>query len=245
MNKSHVAAAIKSIRLYRGMTQEELARKLFVTRQTVSNYETGRSNPDIETLRRISEILEVDVSDIIYGNGEILTSVISKKRMTMSAIIFCAYVILTLTLFLLTNELKNRGGPFAPYILVRVLLIPSGMAGFGWLSIKTAEFIFGRKRPALKWQKPGKIICISIASLNIIFSMPYVLWIALLCLRTLFEGPVQAQFPDVPAFREISLFFLNLMYNYPFAYIFIGIAFGAVFSNGDYIRRVKGEEHND
>ena len=126
MNKSHVAAAIKSIRLYRGMTQEELARKLFVTRQTVSNYETGRSNPDIETLKRISEILEVDVNDIIYGNGELLTSVISKRRMIMSAVIFCAYVILTLTLFLLTNELKNRGGPFAPYILVRVLLIPIG-----------------------------------------------------------------------------------------------------------------------
>ena len=89
-------------------------------------------------MRRISEILEVDVSDIIYGNGEILTSVISKKKMTMSAVIFCAYVILTLTLFLLTNDLKNRGGPFAPYILVRVFLIPIGMAGFGWLSIKTA-----------------------------------------------------------------------------------------------------------
>lgn len=38
---------IRTLREKKGMTQEELAQALFVTRQTVSNYETGRSRPDI------------------------------------------------------------------------------------------------------------------------------------------------------------------------------------------------------
>ena len=44
-----------------------LAEKLFVTRQTVSNYETGKSRPDVEMLTRIAEVLETDVSTLIYG----------------------------------------------------------------------------------------------------------------------------------------------------------------------------------
>ena len=85
----------------------------------------------------------MDINDLIYGNGEILTRVISKRRMIISTIIFCAYVILTLAIFWVTDYLKNRGNSFAPYILVRVLLIPIGMAGLGWISQKIVEFVFG------------------------------------------------------------------------------------------------------
>ena len=59
----HIAAARKRV----GMTQEELAGQLHVTRQTVSNYESMRSQPDIETLVRISECLRVPVEELIYG----------------------------------------------------------------------------------------------------------------------------------------------------------------------------------
>ncbi len=60
----------KYIRIKRnkmGMSQEELAEKLFVSRQTVSNYENGRSNPDIDMLVNIAEVLETDVHTLIYG----------------------------------------------------------------------------------------------------------------------------------------------------------------------------------
>ena len=51
------------------MTQEELARKIYTTRQTVSNYEKGRSDPDLETIKRIAEVLETDASVLLDGDG--------------------------------------------------------------------------------------------------------------------------------------------------------------------------------
>ena len=48
---------IRQLRTAKNLTQDELAEKLFVTRQTVSNYETGKSRPDVEMLVKISDIL--------------------------------------------------------------------------------------------------------------------------------------------------------------------------------------------
>lgn len=62
-----VGKNIKEIRTARNMTQDQLAEKLFVTRQTVSHYENGKSRPDIDTLVKISDILQTDVSSLIYG----------------------------------------------------------------------------------------------------------------------------------------------------------------------------------
>ena len=63
-----VSNSIKKLREEKGMTQEELAEKLNVTRQAVSNWETGRTQPDIETLTRLAEVFDVSVERIIYGS---------------------------------------------------------------------------------------------------------------------------------------------------------------------------------
>ncbi len=62
-----VGKNIKKIRENMKLTQEELAEKLSVTRQAISNYETGKTQPDIETLNKIASILEVSVEELIYG----------------------------------------------------------------------------------------------------------------------------------------------------------------------------------
>ena len=58
---------IKLLRQQKNMTQDQLAEALFVTRQTVSNYETGRSRPDVEMLLKIAEVLEADANTVLYG----------------------------------------------------------------------------------------------------------------------------------------------------------------------------------
>lgn len=56
---------IKNLRKNKGYTQEELANKLLVVRQTVSKWEKGYSVPDAEMLKRIAEILDTDVSQLL------------------------------------------------------------------------------------------------------------------------------------------------------------------------------------
>lgn len=62
-----VGKNIKKIREEKGLTQEALAEKLNVTRQAVSNWENEKTQPDIDTLHKIADILEVDIEQLIYG----------------------------------------------------------------------------------------------------------------------------------------------------------------------------------
>ena len=59
---------IKTIRKSKGLSQEELATKINVVRQTVSKWEQGISIPDAETLILISEALDTPVSTLIGEN---------------------------------------------------------------------------------------------------------------------------------------------------------------------------------
>ena len=56
---------LKAIRKAKGLSQEELAIKLNVVRQTVSKWEQGRSVPDAELLLSLSEVLETPVSTLL------------------------------------------------------------------------------------------------------------------------------------------------------------------------------------
>ena len=53
------------LRKLNGMSQDELADRIGVSRQTVSKYETGESLPDIEKCKRIAEVFSVSMDDLI------------------------------------------------------------------------------------------------------------------------------------------------------------------------------------
>ncbi len=59
---------IKQVRKSKGLSQEELAIKLNVVRQTISKWEQGLSVPDSEMLIRISEVFEIPVSTLLGEN---------------------------------------------------------------------------------------------------------------------------------------------------------------------------------
>lgn len=61
---------IKLIRKDRGLTQEELAIRVNVVRQTVSKWEKGLSVPDAEMLQKIADVLEVSVSQLLGREEE-------------------------------------------------------------------------------------------------------------------------------------------------------------------------------
>lgn len=62
-----VGKNLQKIRKEKKMTQEELAEKLNVTRQAISNWETDKTQPDVNTLAQIAEALDISVEVLIYG----------------------------------------------------------------------------------------------------------------------------------------------------------------------------------
>lgn len=63
---------LKQLRLDRGMTQEQVAERVGLTRQAVSSYESGRTLPGIDILERLAAVYEVDLADIIYNRSKTL-----------------------------------------------------------------------------------------------------------------------------------------------------------------------------
>lgn len=61
---------IKMLRKSKGFTQEELAIRLNVVRQTVSKWEKGFSVPDAEALQKLADVLDVDVKQLLGADIE-------------------------------------------------------------------------------------------------------------------------------------------------------------------------------
>ena len=61
---------LKTLRKQKGFSQEELAVRLHVVRQTVSKWEKGLSVPDADALIRLAEVLEVSVSELLGAKIE-------------------------------------------------------------------------------------------------------------------------------------------------------------------------------
>lgn len=61
---------IRKFRREKSMTQEQLAEKLNVTRQAVSNWENEKTQPDVDTLQLIAEQFDITMEDLIYEASE-------------------------------------------------------------------------------------------------------------------------------------------------------------------------------
>ena len=56
---------IRQRRKEKGFSQEQFAEMVYVSRQTVSNWETGRTYPDVQSLLLMSAVLDVTVDELI------------------------------------------------------------------------------------------------------------------------------------------------------------------------------------
>ncbi len=80
-----IGEQIKSLRQQKGMTQQELADLLFITRQAISSYETGKTTPDLQTLQRLGEIFNTDLIHL---------STATKPIKNYSALIYMSIVLM-------------------------------------------------------------------------------------------------------------------------------------------------------
>lgn len=80
MNESFSTILTKK-RQEKNMSQEELAKNLYVSRQTISKWEKGESLPDIEKAQKMTEIFDVDLNYLISGQEEIVKEDESFKKL--------------------------------------------------------------------------------------------------------------------------------------------------------------------
>lgn len=150
---------IRQLRIEKNMTQDELAQLLFVTRQTVSNYETGHSRPDVETVIRIAQVLQTDANAILYGPMELVQRSIRLKRMILPLILTA---VLGLGILLLSHWLQQRNEIY--YDCIHAAMLIRGWVKPGWLILAgfcaaaLVHVLTGVQRismPAAKWIRLG------------------------------------------------------------------------------------------
>ena len=94
-----ISKFIKDLRKKHNLTQKDLADKLGVTYQAVSKWENGKNIPDIEILKEISNIFNVDIDSII-GNEK-------KKKSKKSKIMIGIILIIIIGLLFIAIAIKN------------------------------------------------------------------------------------------------------------------------------------------
>ena len=80
------------------LSQEELACRVYVSRQTISNWENNKSYPDVNSLVLLSEIFNISLDKLIKGDIDIMKEVIKKeevKKINRYGIIYTILLVIT------------------------------------------------------------------------------------------------------------------------------------------------------
>lgn len=75
----NISKVIKEQRSKLSLSQEELGEKVYVTRQTISNWENEKSYPDINSLILLSQVFNMTIDNLIKGDLEIMEQKIEKN----------------------------------------------------------------------------------------------------------------------------------------------------------------------
>ena len=60
---------LRDLRRLAGLTQEQVAQQVGLTRQAISSYESGRTQPDLDTLEALAKVYGAELTDALYGAG--------------------------------------------------------------------------------------------------------------------------------------------------------------------------------
>ncbi len=98
-----IGNTIRSLRAEAGISQEELAERIFVSRQTISNWENGKFYPDVQSLALIAELFSVSIDSLVKGDLPMMESKIVQedaKRLKRNAVFYG--VLITVSIIVMT-----------------------------------------------------------------------------------------------------------------------------------------------
>ena len=107
-----IGKKLKDARMRSGFTQESVAEKVNVSRQTISNWENEKSYPDIISVIELSNLYSISLDELLKGDEKMMehleesTNVVKSTRKLIGAIllnIITVILLITLSMFCLTE----------------------------------------------------------------------------------------------------------------------------------------------
>ena len=150
---------IKTIRKSKGLSQQELAVRLNVVRQTVSKWEQGLSVPDSDMLISISEVLETPVSTLLGENIieskvddlkaisaklEVINLQLAQRKTTIKRFLHWLLISLCVAIAAISAILFALESPYLgwDYSDPETAILGVAFHSFEWLFVRTAPIIF-------------------------------------------------------------------------------------------------------
>ena len=151
---------LQALRKHRGLTQEELAEALFVSRTAVSKWESGRGYPSIESLKAIAKYFSISVDELLSSDELLTVADEDKSRLKhnfcdvlFGLVDICVLLLLFLPLFaeksgqnvISTSLLKLSGAQ--PYIKIAffAVVIATFLWGVATLAFQRVQLKFFSK----------------------------------------------------------------------------------------------------
>lgn len=149
---------IKTIRKSKGLSQQELAVKLNVVRQTISKWEQGLSVPDSDMLVLLSEVLETPVSTLlgetvveteidalkaISEKLEVVNLQLAQRKMTKRKVIYWLLIWLCVTTVIIFAALLKLESPYLEwdYSNPETAILGVALHSIEWLFVRAAPII--------------------------------------------------------------------------------------------------------
>lgn len=135
---------LQELRKRKGLTQEELAGILYVSRTAVSKWESGRDVPNIESLKAISKYFSVSIDELLSGE-EILAVADEdfKQRESRLFDIIFGLLDLSIILFLFLPFFGERNGEIIKEVSLLSLSGTSGYIKAAYFAVISALFLIG------------------------------------------------------------------------------------------------------
>ncbi len=175
-----VSKNIKKLRQDRGFTQDGLAEKINVSRQAISSWENGRTQPDLEMLEALSEAFGVPMEELIYGEKRktTLAEAEAKENRVSTAVIIVSIlgsllVAVGLILIFATGWEKL---PLTAKATFSALPLLGSQAFAMFVMLKKKESVSFRESAALLWSV-GVITTVAMLSSVYTLNFGYVNWL--------------------------------------------------------------------
>ena len=87
----NIGEQINNLRKKHGLSQDDFANLFNVSRQTISNWENGKSYPDLEMIIKVSDYFKISIDELLKNDVQTVKKIDNEKRVIYCYRLICEY----------------------------------------------------------------------------------------------------------------------------------------------------------